>query len=68
MEHAPIETPERKAFYARIDKQNTTPLWSVIKDNARTEECLRAGAVALRRHQDGDAGSGRRLADAAPSR
>src|SRR5256885_15445324 len=30
MEHAPIETPERKAFYARIDKQNMTPLWSVI--------------------------------------
>lgn len=30
MEHAPIETPERKAFYARIDKQNMTPLWSVM--------------------------------------
>jgi gentisate 1,2-dioxygenase len=30
MEQAPIETPERKAFYARIDKQNMTPLWSVI--------------------------------------
>jgi len=25
MEHAPIETPERKAFYARIDKQSMTP-------------------------------------------
>jgi gentisate 1,2-dioxygenase len=30
MEHAPAETPERKAFYARIDKQNMTPLWSVL--------------------------------------
>jgi gentisate 1,2-dioxygenase len=30
MDHAPIETPERKAFYARIDKQNMTPLWSVL--------------------------------------
>ena len=30
MDHAPIETPERKAFYARIGKQNMTPLWSVL--------------------------------------
>ena len=30
MDHAPAETPERKAFYARIDKQNLTPLWSVL--------------------------------------
>ena len=30
MDHAPIETPERKAFYARIDKQNMTPLWAVL--------------------------------------
>ena len=30
MEHAPLETPERRAFYARIDKQNMTPLWSVM--------------------------------------
>ena len=30
MEHAPAETPERKAFYARIDKHNLTPLWSVL--------------------------------------
>jgi gentisate 1,2-dioxygenase len=32
MENAPIETPERRAFYARIDKQNMTPLWSVLGD------------------------------------
>ena len=30
MDSAPAETPERKAFYARIDKQNMTPLWSVL--------------------------------------
>ncbi|HWB44901.1 MAG TPA: gentisate 1,2-dioxygenase [Hyphomicrobiaceae bacterium] len=30
MDHAPTETPERKAFYARIDKQNMTPLWTVM--------------------------------------
>jgi gentisate 1,2-dioxygenase len=30
MEHAPVETPERRAFYARIDKQNLTPLWTVM--------------------------------------
>jgi gentisate 1,2-dioxygenase len=27
---APAETPERSAFYARIDKQNLTPLWTVL--------------------------------------
>ena len=32
MQHAPAETPERKAFYARIDKQNMTPLWAVLND------------------------------------
>jgi gentisate 1,2-dioxygenase len=32
MEHAPAETPERKAFYARIDKQNMTPLWAVLNN------------------------------------
>ena len=26
----PAETPERKAFYARIDKQNMTALWTVM--------------------------------------
>jgi gentisate 1,2-dioxygenase len=26
----PVETAERKAFYARIDKQNMTPLWTVL--------------------------------------
>ena len=30
MDQAPAETPERKAFYARIDKKNMTPLWSVM--------------------------------------
>jgi gentisate 1,2-dioxygenase len=32
VQHAPKETPERKAFYARIDKQNMTPLWAVLND------------------------------------
>ena len=32
MDHAPAETPERKAFYARIDKQNMTPLWAVLSN------------------------------------
>ena len=26
----PVETPERKAFYERIDKQNMTALWTVL--------------------------------------
>jgi gentisate 1,2-dioxygenase len=26
----PIETPERQAYYGRIDKRNLTPLWSVL--------------------------------------
>jgi gentisate 1,2-dioxygenase len=32
MDHAPAETPERKAFYARIDKDNLAPLWTVLSD------------------------------------
>jgi gentisate 1,2-dioxygenase len=32
MEHAPAETPERKDFYARIDKDNLAPLWMVLHD------------------------------------
>lgn len=32
MKQAPAETPERKAFYERIDRQNMTPLWSVLSD------------------------------------
>lgn len=28
----PAETPERKAFYDRIDTQHMTPLWSVLGD------------------------------------
>src|SRR6476646_7394354 len=27
---APVETPERRAFYNRIDKQNMTALWTVM--------------------------------------
>jgi gentisate 1,2-dioxygenase len=27
---APVETPERKAFYDRIDKENMTALWTVL--------------------------------------
>ena len=30
MDHTPVETPERKAFYKRIDKQNMTALWTVM--------------------------------------
>src|SRR5262245_47135536 len=30
MDQAPAETPERRAFYARIDKKNMTPLWTVL--------------------------------------
>jgi gentisate 1,2-dioxygenase len=30
MDQVPVETPERKAFYARIDKQNMTALWTVM--------------------------------------
>ena len=29
---APSSTPERQAFYARIDKLNLTPLWDVLGD------------------------------------
>jgi gentisate 1,2-dioxygenase len=28
----PFETEERKIFYAKIDKENLTPLWSVLSD------------------------------------
>jgi gentisate 1,2-dioxygenase len=30
MEHVPAETPERRAFYERIDKDNMTALWTVM--------------------------------------
>jgi len=30
MDHAPAETPERKAFYDKIDPHNLTPLWTVM--------------------------------------
>ena len=29
---APEETPERRAFYEKIDKDNLTPLWAVLGD------------------------------------
>lgn len=32
MDVKPAETPERRAFYERIDKQHMTPLWSVLGD------------------------------------
>ena len=32
MSTAPTETPERNAFYEKIDKDNLTPLWSVLGD------------------------------------
>ena len=32
MDHTPAETPERRAFYGRIDKQNMTALWTVLGD------------------------------------
>ena len=28
----PAETPERQAYYGRIDKRNLTPLWSVLNN------------------------------------
>ncbi len=28
----PVETPERKAFYDKIDSKNLTPLWAVLSD------------------------------------
>ena len=30
MQHVPVETAQRKAFYDRIDKQNMTALWTVM--------------------------------------
>jgi gentisate 1,2-dioxygenase len=30
MEHTVTETPERQAFYRKIDAQNLTPLWTVL--------------------------------------
>ena len=32
MANTPAETPERQAFYSRIDRQNLTPLWSVMNN------------------------------------
>ena len=30
MAHPPVETPERKAFYEKIDGKNLTALWTVM--------------------------------------
>jgi gentisate 1,2-dioxygenase len=30
MQHLPLDTPERRAFYAKIDKSSLTPLWTVM--------------------------------------
>jgi gentisate 1,2-dioxygenase len=51
MQHAPVETPERKAFYARIDKQNMTPLWAVL-NNLITPEPRSGCLPALWRFDD----------------
>jgi gentisate 1,2-dioxygenase len=43
MAQAPIETPERKAFYEKIDKKSITPLWSVLNNLITPEpksECV----------------------------
>ena len=39
----PAETPERRAFYERIDRQSMTPLWSVLGDLVTPEP--RSGCV-----------------------
>jgi gentisate 1,2-dioxygenase len=51
MDHAPAETPERRAFYARIDKQNLAPLWNVLHDLV-TPEPRSACRPALWRFSD----------------
>ena len=43
MAQTPAETPERKAFYARIDRQHMTPLWTVLGDLVTPEP--RSGCV-----------------------
>ena len=45
----PVETPERKAFYDKIDKQNLTPLWAVMSTiiTAEPKSALPAASVAL---------------------
>lgn len=43
MDARPTDTPERTAFYARIDGQHMTPLWSVLGDLVTPEP--RSGCV-----------------------
>ncbi len=55
---APVaETPERRAFYDRISRQNLTPLWLSLAQSryAGTDQRLPAGSLAVRRHPRGDA-------------
>jgi len=40
----PAETPERTAFYEKIDKQNLTPLWTVLADLVTPEPKSRCRA------------------------
>ena len=35
---APRSTPEREAFYQRIDAQHLTPLWDVLGDLVQVGE------------------------------
>ena len=43
MQHDAIDTPERTAFYSRIDKQNLTPLWKSLANLVTPEP--RSGCV-----------------------
>ncbi len=54
-----VETPERRAFYERISRQNLTPLWLSLGQpgHAGTGQRLHAGRVVVRRHSCGDARS-----------
>ena len=51
MHQVPAETSERKAFYARIDKQNMTALWTVM-NTLITPEPRSQCAAALWRFED----------------
>jgi len=44
----PAETPERTAFYEKIDKQNLTPLWTVLADLVTPEPKSRCRASLWR--------------------
>ena len=61
MSVAPTETPERLAFYDRIDKDNMTPLWSVLGDLVTPEpkSGCQSGGMEVRYRAGGDDGSWR---------